>query len=349
MKKVVFPPLPQEDLENIVKKTHSELEMLRGSKIFITGATGFFGIWLLESFSYANKVLNLGANVVALTRDSEKFYKKHPHIISDSSIKFHCGDIRDFSYPIGDFKYLIHAATAPHARISDLEMLETIIQGTKRTLEFAAKRGVEKYLYISSGAVYGTRALKKGKISEDSYLGPDLANPKSAYSEGKRVGELLCAIAHKEYGICTNIARCFSIVGPCLPINSNYAVGNFINNLINNEVITVYNGSARRGYLYASELTIWLWKILISAQACRPYNVGSDKSQTLAKWAEVVSKITNKKINVRISNKTNNEKDNYTPNINKAKRELKLTPEINFHESILKTYNWYNNIKKIIK
>ena len=48
-----------EDLDHIFNNTASMWNELRGKQLFLTGATGFFGTWLLESFIEANKKLDL--------------------------------------------------------------------------------------------------------------------------------------------------------------------------------------------------------------------------------------------------------------------------------------------------
>ena len=76
-----------EDLDHIFNSTASMWNELRGKQLFLTGATGFFGTWLLESFIEANRKLDLNAKVVVLTRNLDAFQKQSPHICSNPAIR----------------------------------------------------------------------------------------------------------------------------------------------------------------------------------------------------------------------------------------------------------------------
>jgi dTDP-glucose 4,6-dehydratase len=331
-------PLPKEDLEHVLSHTRPLWEHLRGGRIFVTGATGFFGIWLLESFAFANKSLALGAKLVGLSRDPDAFYAKVPHLAHEGSISFHRGDIRDFDFPRGSFTHVIHAGTTASTPVLPSEMLDTIILGTQRTLEFAVAAGAKRFLYVSSGAVYGKQPPKMTHIPETYHGSSDSMDPSSAYGEGKRVGELLCAIAHKEHGLETTIGRCFAFVGPHLPLDAHFAIGNFIRDAMKGEPIKVKDGTPYRSYLYAADLAIWLWTILFQGEACHPYNVGSDQEIAIVQLAESVASTIGGSVRPSTLN-LKSALSSYVPNIENA-RSLALEVRTPLIEAIKKTVRW---------
>jgi nucleoside-diphosphate-sugar epimerase len=174
----------ENDLEHILAHTSSLWDELRGERIFITGGTGFFGCWLLESLAWANDRLGLNASALVLTRNPETFRSKVLHLAAHPAIQFHQGDVRDFLFPAGHFSYIIHAATEASAKLNaenPLLMLETIVEGTRRTLEFARQCGAKKFLLTSSGAVYGKQPPDLTHMPEEYLGGPDPLDPRSAY------------------------------------------------------------------------------------------------------------------------------------------------------------------------
>ncbi len=337
-----FPPLPKDDLEHVLEHTRTHWEQMRGGRIFITGATGFFGIWLLESFAHVNRALNLGASLVGLSRNPDAFYAKVPHLADEPSIILHQGDVRDFEFPQGGFTHVIHAGTTSSTPVPPLEMLGTIIQGTRRTLDFAVASGAKRFLFISSGAVYGKQPPEMTHIPESHLGGPDTMDPNSAYGEGKRIGELLCAIANKDHGLETTIARCFAFVGPHLPLDAHFAIGNFIRDAMRGELIRVKDGSPYRSYLYAADLAIWLWTILFQGKHCLPYNVGSNKEITILEAAQVTAVTLNNSIDSVFHSNLNfiASPNRYVPITKRARTDLNLEASVTLKESIYKTMIW---------
>jgi dTDP-glucose 4,6-dehydratase len=335
-----------EDLDQILAQTRDLWEELRGQRLFITGGTGFFGTWLLESFAWANARLDLRSSAMVLTRNPDAFRRKAPHLASDASIQFHVGDIQSFDFPEGTFSHVIHAATEASATLNEeapLTMCDTIVLGTRRALDFARSCGARKFLLTSSGAVYGKQPAHLSHVPEE-YLGaPDSANPSSAYGEGKRLAELLSVVYAKQYGLEVKIARCFAFVGPHLPLDTHFAIGNFIRDGLRGGSIKVKgDGTAYRSYLYAADLAVWLWTILFRGQTGRPYNVGSALAFSIADVARLVAGSFEPPLTVRIAKApvAGAPVERYVPLVERAREELGLHPLTTLPEAIRKTIRW---------
>lgn len=331
------------DLNHILSNTCDLWEEVREKQIFITGGTGFFGCWLLESLIWANDKLGLNIKALVLTRNYESFRKKAPHLCDHKSISFISGDITSFEFPEGVFSHIIHAATEASVKLNQEEpllMFETIVEGTRRTLEFARVCQAKKFLLVSSGAVYGKQPPDLTHIHEDCNGAPSSTNPQSAYGEGKRAAEMLCTLYGQKYGFETKVARCFAFVGPYLPLDTHFAIGNFIRNGLQGEPILVNgDGTPYRSYLYASDLAIWLWTILFKGRTFHVYNVGSDKAITIADLAYIVANMFASPLDVYITKESplGKQPERYVPSIQKAADELNLHPFIQLDEAIKRT------------
>jgi len=339
--------IPITDLDLILKETASLWGEMRDQRIFITGGTGFFGCWLLESFAHINRELHLNALATILTRDPAAFAKKCPHLAADPSLTFLPGDIRAFVFPEDDFKYVIHAATeasAKQAAEEPLEMLTTILNGTERTLKFAAAHGTQKFLLTSSGAVYGKQPPTLTHIPEDYLGGPNPLDPAAVYAEGKRASEQMCALYARQTAIEFKIARCFAFVGPHLPLDAHFAIGNFIRDTMRGSPIAISgDGTPTRSYLYAADLAIWLWTMLFRAPPMQAFNVGSEEAISIADLARTVVATLYPGIPINIAKQpsSGNPLQQYVPSTQNAQRHLNLRPTVNLLEAIRRTAAWH--------
>jgi nucleoside-diphosphate-sugar epimerase len=336
----------QGDLGNILARTEPLWHDLRGGRILITGATGFFGCWLLESFAWANRRLGLGARAVALARHPEVLVQKAYHLSSDPAITLHPADVRRGDFPEGEFSHVIHAATAASAQLnrdSPLLMFDTIVEGTRRTLNLAIARSTSKFLFVSSGAVYGSQPPHLTHLGESFDGGPDSLDRNAAYAEGKRAAEMLCALSANPR-LAVTIARCFAFVGPYMPLDAHFAIGNFISDALRGDVIRVKgDGSPFRSYLYASDLAVWLWTVLFQGKSGQAYNVGSEDALSIAAIANAVAAAVPRTVHVSFASgsKPNGPAHRYIPSTARARTELGLTAEIPLYEAIRRTYDWF--------
>lgn len=335
------------DLHHILNHTRDLWEGLRGTRIFITGGTGFFGCWLLESFLFANQQLDLKASASVLTRRPDYVKQTLPHLMLDSAVTLHQGNMRNFEFPKGEYSHIIHAATEtdPQLEIIDpLDKFTSNMEGTRRILDFALASGASKFLFTSSGAVYGKQPSNMTHIPE-SYLGaPETNDLSTAYGQSKRASEFLCTAYAQKYGLQAVIARCFAFVGPRLPLDSNFAIGNFIRDALRGTSIQISgDGTPYRSYLYAADLAIWLWTILFKGQPIYSYNVGSENDLTIAQLASVVVKELSPSATINIATQPVFQQpiSRYVPSTQRAKQELKLETWIPLAEAIRRTADFY--------
>jgi len=338
----------QEDFEHILTQTHDLWESISGKTIFVTGGTGFFGVWLQMSFVFINRKLNLNARMIILTRNKNIFFDKYPFLANNPEVSFVEGNICSFQFFDDSVDFIIHAATDTSVQLnheSPITMFHTIVDGTKRVLDFAVEKNVTSFLFTSSGAVYGANPSVFTNIKEDFVGAPAPSEPQSVYGEGKRMAEVLCAIYHHHFHVPIKIARGFAFVGPYLTLDTHFAVGNFIQDtLYNRNILIKGDGNAIRSYLYVADLIIWLWTILIKGKDNRPYNVGSDFGVTISELAKIVcfaGLSPNTEINILSSNIKGSAPNQYVPNIERAKTELGLQVHIDLPLAIKKTIQFY--------
>jgi len=335
----------QADLDHVLGHTKGIWDDLRNSRIFLTGGTGFFGCWLLETFVYANAVLELDARITVLTRNASAFRTKAPNLATGPGVELLEDSLATFSFPAGNFTHIIHAAVD---YTSPAELFGSMVDSTRRTLELARVSGARRYLLTSSGAVYGRQPPEISHLPE-SYLGsPDPLLTRSAYGEGKRAAEFLCAAYHEAHGLETTIARGFAFVGPYLPLRLGSAIGNFIADATSGGPVKISgDGTPRRSYLYGADLAIWLWKILCHGVAIRPYNVGSEAAVSILEAAKIVVDEIDPaaKVEVAQSPVAGRPAERYIPSVERARSELGLESWIDLKEGIRRTARWHKQKK----
>jgi len=303
--------------------------ILDGETIFMTGGTGFFGTSLLYSLLQSKSQEKMNINITILTRDISSFSSKHPLLYQSDFI--HCiqGDVVNFDFPNKKFSKILHLATTSANETfnseSQLKKYKTLVDGTERVMQFAEECGATKVLFTSSGVVYG------GGVRETYVGAPMTTDPMSALGQGKRSAEFIISYYAKKYDIDYVIARCFSFVGPGLPLDIHYAIGNFVMDALTQESVNISgDGSQVRSYLDIRDLVVWLLTLLAKQNNSEVYNVGSDYEISVKDLAFLVRDIIAPEKPVKIHNNIKNNTGNfirnwYVPNIDRAREEFNLS------------------------
>ncbi len=347
------PDAPQmiltEDLDNIYRIDVPLWSELDNSRIFLTGGTGFFGCWLLRSLVHAIRHYGISIDVTILSRDPDAFRIVEPELGRCSEFHFLKGDIANFVFPEGIFDYVIHGAADSSNWVlqnDPVRMCKSIINGVQRVLDFACSVSGPRVLFLSSGASYGGEHPESCPIHEE-WAGNaiDVLDIKRAYTETKRASEMLCTVYRHQKNLDVVIARCFSFIGPGLPLDANYAIGNFIGDVLaGRKVLVRGHGLEKRSYLYTSDLVVWLWTLLIRGRSGSIVNVGSDTAYTIAEAARLVSEVLGGAgIDIKGEESSGNTTASYVPCVATAQELYGLTQNVDLKESVRRTalcYDW---------
>lgn len=335
----------EQDLKNIVDACGDDFRKLSSANIFITGGTGFIGCWMLEAIRYSNLTLKTNIHASILTRSVANFKNKASHLADYGLFNFIEGDVSDFTSPAQSYSHLIHAATDASADLNEnnpLQMFSTVLQGTKRTLDFAVEKKIGNVLFLSSGAVYGQQPWEMKNVPESWLGGPNCVDPRATYAEGKRAAEMLCAIYMKQFGLKISIARIFALLGPYLSLGIHFAAGNFIRDAMSMKKVVVNgDGLPCRSYLYASDLTIWLFKMLASGRQLPPLNIGSDELISVGDLAKKVSFLLGTgEYEIMAKPDIGWNPGIYVPSTELAYKELGLKKTVSLDQAIMRTAIW---------
>lgn len=346
---------PVADLLHILEHTKGLWEEARNRRVFLTGGTGFFGRWLLESLLFANDAYRLNARIDILTRRPDAFRERVPRCANHPSVRLVPGDVRHFDFPEQAYPLIIHAAaesSTPGSGADPEELRATIVEGTRRMLEFSIRSGAERFLFVSSGAVYGPQPPGELLLPEE-YPSPPLESKMlTPYGAGKCEAERLCREVAAKSSICVSIARGFAFIGPFMPLTSHFAVSNFLRDvLLGQPVVVKGDGTPFRSYMYGADLAIWLWTILLKGRTGHAYNVGSENSISIKELAETVVRLGCPGIPVIVEQqpREGTRSSRYVPSTEKAWRELGLHSWIELPDAINRTLRWHRTENTALK
>ena len=103
------------------------------------------------------------------------------------------------------------------------------------------------------------------------------------------------------------------------------------------------DGTPCRSYLYAADLAIWLWTILVRGEAGRPYNVGSEAALSIGALARMVADMREPPLAVQIAGSpvAGALSARYVPSTQRGQAELGLRETVALHEALERTLAWH--------
>ena len=334
------------DLEYISIKGENVFNKLLGQNILIIGATSFVGMWMTEAIIYADLKYNLGTKLTLISRNKEKTIERFGNHISSGKIVPIYKPLQEVNREeLSDIQQVVNLATLTDSTSGDLQLLDNISMFHNFWNLLDSKK-IENVLFTSSGAVYGKNQGSLTFLNEVDSNNFNNNYKNLGYGLGKLASEFLGFEWSKRDNINFKVARLFSFSGAFIPLDSNYVIGNFVKNVLNNEELLIKNpGTVYRSFLYGADLSLWLWTILVNGRNT-VYNVGSDKQITTIELANIISEIYYSETRVNIIKENIGNDESYIPNIEKIKKELSVEIGYNLKESIIKMINWNKKYEK---
>jgi len=262
------------------------LEQLYGKRIFVAGATGLIGSFLVDVLLYANEIYECEIKVVAYGRSREKLEKRFG--TETDCLKYLIGDVCQEISCNERLDYVIHLASNAYPDKFCKEPVETMlgnVMGTLNLLKLTQKTEGCRMLYVSSGEVYGEVDKEK---EEDDYGYVDILSARSCYPISKRAGETLCCSYAEEYNVDVVIARPCHVYGPSSTENDNRASTQFIKKAANEENILMNSkGEQVRSYAYVADCVSGLLTVLMKGICGQAYNVAPKDAISIRDFAEI--------------------------------------------------------------
>ncbi len=253
-------------------------------KVLVTGGAGFIGSHLVDH------LVREGFEVAVLDNLSTGSLENVKHLSASKGFSFVRGDVADkrrVDESLKDVDVVFHLAAVTSVPFSVKNPVETFrvnVEGTRNLLEACIREGVERFIYVSSCAVYG----------EPEYLPVDEKHPLrpiSPYAESKLEAERLCMEFQETYGLKTTVLRPFNVYGSGMRSDQyGGVVASFIERLRLGKPPIIYgDGTQTRDFVHVEDVVRAMILALDNEGAAgRTFNVATGVPTSINRLAQLV-------------------------------------------------------------
>ncbi len=322
---------------------------LNGSKVLVTGAAGFVGSHLCDRF------LKLGAQVTGVDNLLTGKLSNIVHLLDSSHpqsqlFSFINADVTKDpeTYLPADYvpDIVLHfasPASPPKYQAHPVETYQVNAFATHELLKFLKKTNPKAvFVFASTSECYGDPAVHP---QVESYWGN--VNPnglRSCYDESKRLGETICGVFFRTFGIDTRIVRIFNTYGPRLDLEDGRVIPSFISSVLSSKPLRVYgDGSQTRSYCYVDDLVEGVARMTTTpGLGGETVNLGNPEEFTILETVECLKSLLPKQ-NLEVTHHPLPQDDprRRCPDIAKARNLLSWEPKVSFKDGLKRTLDYY--------
>lgn len=338
----------REDLEAILDAS-VEWDVLRGKSVLVTGANGFLPAYMIESILMLNTRHHFNCKITGGVRDAQKAFKRFSDYRDRGDLCFIELDVSKEINISSRFDYIIHAASPASPKLFGIDPVGTMLanlHGTNQLLMLAHEWRSEKFLFLSTGEVYGEVSPQQVPTSESDYGYIDILSVRSCYCESKRAAETLIVSYLKQYGVPSVIVRPFHTYGPGMNLDDGRVFADFVNSAVKgSDIILASDGSAVRAFCYLSDAVSGFFMAFLHGETGKAYNVGNPFGAiSIKNLAELVASLRTD-LTLKVRTYTRSSDDTYIPSpiktnspditsISKLGWKPTVTPEAGFKRTV---------------
>jgi dTDP-glucose 4,6-dehydratase len=235
---------------------------------------------------------------------------------------------------------IVHFAAESHVDRSILSpepVIHTNLLGSFTLLDAARRRGIGRFLHVSTDEVYGSLAAPLS-ATEDFAL-----NPSSPYSSSKAGSDLLARSYFVTFGLPVVITRASNNYGPyqfpekLIPL--------MISNAMDDRPLPVYgDGQQVRDWLYVDDHCRGILAALRKGRDGEIYNIGGNRSLPNLEVVHKVLALTGKPESLiqYVTDRLGHDR-RYALTSDKLTMETGWRPEMDFETGLAQTIEWYRN------
>ncbi len=270
------------------------LKELNGKTVLISGANGLISSTLIDLLMLMNQQ-GAEIKVLAICRKRQSAEERFENYISNDLFELIVQDVTESLEIVEGVDFIIHAASKSDPLSFSrypVEVMKANLLGTIALLDYATKYKCDKFLFISSGEVYGEVDAPKGYL--ESMAGEiNTMSVRSCYPESKRAAETLCVSYSEQYGIDVSSVRLCHVFGPMITPENSRADAQFLRNVLEGKNIVLKSmGEQIRSYCYVLDAVVAILFVLLKGENQQAYNVAGE-SISIRKYAEIMAEYAN--------------------------------------------------------
>ena len=307
-----------DDMLNICESI-VDYKKLFSKSFFITGSTGMIASYMVTYLIFLNEKYDANIEIYAGARSAKKLFYRFGNYINK---KYFHTVLANINQPIiieDKLDYIIHAASLASPQYYENMPIEVALPnviGTYHLLNMAKEHKVDKFLFFSSGDIYGKVASGIENIDEKTMGIMDPLDMHSCYGESKRMGETLCSCFSREYNVPVNIARIGHTYGPTMDFENDPRVfASFIKSILNGEdIVMLSDGTTKRPFCYIADAVAAFLILLLKGEPGEAYNVCNTKEfLSIRDLADILVNLQ-PELNLKVIKKERTQDDVYLEN-----------------------------------